>query len=496
MCGLVGMFSMTGNGFAHGSRDVFYVMMLLNGLRGIHSTGMAGVTKDGKVDLLKGIGGIEALSTWKDTDTFFGRIYSQYRLVLGHGRYATRGNITAMNAHPHESGPITLIHNGTMTNFDAAVKDFKGKKKYETDSELCTDIIARDGIEELVKSYNGGFAFMAFNRETNELQIVRNYERTLFMYKRSDRDEILFSSEDAVFHYLEKKFNIQGSVFYFKPGCLYTFKLGERDMPIRDISNYGGKYGQYKPPVSNFFPKKHYRGGSNNARWTQEELELARARDGMDTLYDAISQDPRSAVLTLPKAKDTTVNESGRNYRLGDRIRFVINDVEQRTGQDNLIMSWLNGFTIASSRVAVSGMKMGVLDFTGPGKKIGVGSITSMLPLDEDKSNGLLMRIHVRDINILGEDDPEDAQIVEMKPTQYVMLADGAEITRTRYLEMIRDGCGLCGYQEIKESEHKYCTIAPNPSGALMGGAIIICPECTRKNLNVEPKNVAQNQMH
>lgn len=107
MCGIVGCI---------GSRDSYPI--LIQGLkrleyRGYDSAGVAILNDDDRLTVVKSIGKVERLEQkCADVDT-------TGHLGIAHTRWATHGEPTDRNAHPHLSadGKIALVHNGTIENY-------------------------------------------------------------------------------------------------------------------------------------------------------------------------------------------------------------------------------------------------------------------------------------------------------------------------------------------------------------------------------------------
>lgn len=129
MCGIVG---------AIAKRDIAEI--LLEGLkrleyRGYDSAGLAIVSPEGKLQRLRRVGKVKALQDAVDANPLLGGT------GIAHTRWATHGEPTELNAHPHVSDFIVVVHNGIIENFES-LRDMLRAKGYQFCSETDTEVIA------------------------------------------------------------------------------------------------------------------------------------------------------------------------------------------------------------------------------------------------------------------------------------------------------------------------------------------------------------------
>ncbi len=162
MCSIIGYY---GDGLA--------APILVKGLkrmeyRGYDSVGVA-TKSDQDILVKKGVGKVIEVNNSLHLDLLPGNV------GIGHTRWATHGNVTDVNAHPHpsSSGKLAIVHNGIIENYVDLKADLE-KKGYQfrsqTDSEVIANLLQynydqtgdiKKSMMDVASKLKGHYAFVA-----------------------------------------------------------------------------------------------------------------------------------------------------------------------------------------------------------------------------------------------------------------------------------------------------------------------------------------------
>ena len=168
MCGIVG---------AVAQRDVAEI--LINGLhrleyRGYDSAGVAVVDPNHELHRVRCLGKVKALDEAVAVKPLIGGT------GIAHTRWATHGEPSEANAHPHTSGNFAVVHNGIIENHEE-LRELLKSRGYVFNSQTDTEVIAHlvnwemrtastllEAVQKTVKQLTGADGMVVLDREHPE----------------------------------------------------------------------------------------------------------------------------------------------------------------------------------------------------------------------------------------------------------------------------------------------------------------------------------------
>lgn len=232
MCGIVGYI---------GQKKAYPI--LIKGLqrleyRGYDSAGVAMIDDKGGLNVYKAKGKVADLETFcedKDTSGCAG---------IAHTRWATHGEPSSANAHPHysASGRLALIHNGIIENYATIKENLVARGiqfKSVTDTEVLVQLIEHimvsndlqllEAVQVALHQVIGAYAIAILDREHPDTIICARQSSPLVVGLGADGDFFLASDASPIAEYTDK-------VVYLNDGDIAVMRLGE-ELRVVNIDN-------------------------------------------------------------------------------------------------------------------------------------------------------------------------------------------------------------------------------------------------------------------
>ena len=235
--------------------------LLIQGLykmeyRGYDSAGIAMHTEN-KVAHLRALGKVKLLEDLMINEKPKGKV------GIAHTRWATHGEPSEVNAHPHQSNErIFIVHNGIIENYLELIDELANKGyafTSKTDSELIAHLLDScleegssllEATKQLKDKLQGAYAIAALDHsDPNTLVLARHRSPLLIGL---GEDENFAASDPLALADLTNKFLIleDGDVAQISPNHVEVFdknnKACKRDIQIIDIKSEAASKGDYK----------------------------------------------------------------------------------------------------------------------------------------------------------------------------------------------------------------------------------------------------------
>ena len=229
MCGIVGYI---------GTKEAFPI--LIKGLRrleyrGYDSAGVALINNDGALNVFKTKGKVDNLCDYCSDKDVSGTI------GIAHTRWATHGEPSSRNAHPHysESHNLAIIHNGIIENY-ADIKQKlieKGVKfQSDTDTEVQVQLVEYimvkkhlqllEAVQVALYQVIGAYAIAIVDKRQPN-QIVAARKQSPLVVGIGDGEFFLGSDASPIIEYTDK-------VVYLEDGNIALIRLGE-DLKVMSL---------------------------------------------------------------------------------------------------------------------------------------------------------------------------------------------------------------------------------------------------------------------
>ena len=222
MCGIVGYI---------GKQDAYPI--LIKGLRrleyrGYDSAGVALINADGSLNVYKAKGKVDNLTEYcsdKDVSGCIG---------IAHTRWATHGEPSARNAHPHysQSHNLAIIHNGIIENYADIKLKLKEKGvefKSDTDTEVLVQLVEYimvkkklsllEAVQVALYQVIGAYAIAIVDKR-DPSQIIAARKQSPLVVGIGDGEFFLGSDASPIIEYTNK-------VVYLEDGNIAVIRLGE-----------------------------------------------------------------------------------------------------------------------------------------------------------------------------------------------------------------------------------------------------------------------------
>lgn len=232
MCGIVGYI---------GTKRQAYPM-LIKGLkrleyRGYDSAGIALINSDNSLNVYKSKGKVS------DLETFCADKKTEGTVGIAHTRWATHGEPSSTNAHPHysQSKNLAIIHNGIIENYAEIKKNLQDKGvKFlsDTDTEVLVQLVEYiqtkknldllAAVQVALHQVIGAYAIAILDKR-NPDTIIAARKQSPLVVGIGDGEFFLGSDATPIIEYTDK-------VVYLDDGNIAVMKLGE-ELKVVNILN-------------------------------------------------------------------------------------------------------------------------------------------------------------------------------------------------------------------------------------------------------------------
>ncbi len=319
MCGIVG---------AVAQRDVAEI--LVEGLRrleyrGYDSAGVAIVDGETNLTRIRRLGKVQELADAVDQAKVIGGT------GIAHTRWATHGEPSEVNAHPHMSGDIAVVHNGIIENHEE-LRELLQSRGYVFESQTDTEVIAHmvewelrtsetllEAVQKTAKQLEGAYGTVALDRkDPSRIVVARSGSPIVIGFGVGENflasDQLALLNVTRRFMYLE-----EGDVAEITRRDVTVFDATgervEREITESNAEHDAGDKGQYR----HFMQKEIYE---------QPKTALINTMEGRITADSVVTEAIGvNAAEILSKVEHVQIVACGTSYNAGMTARYWFEDI-------------------------------------------------------------------------------------------------------------------------------------------------------------------------
>ena len=206
--------------------------------RGYDSAGVALISEDGSLNVYKAKGKVADLEAYCADKDLSGSV------GIAHTRWATHGEPSSVNAHPHYSSSknLAIIHNGIIENYAAIKKNLIAKGvefKSDTDTEVLVQLIEYiqitkkldllTAVQVALRQVIGAYAIALLDKNEPNQIIAARKQSPLVVGIGKEGEFYLGSDATPIIEYTDK-------VVYLEDGNIAIMRLGE-ELQVTNIQN-------------------------------------------------------------------------------------------------------------------------------------------------------------------------------------------------------------------------------------------------------------------
>ncbi|MCG9574783.1 glutamine--fructose-6-phosphate transaminase (isomerizing) [Vibrio tubiashii] len=318
MCGIVG---------AVAQRDVAEI--LVEGLRrleyrGYDSAGVAIVDGESNLTRVRRLGKVQELADAVGSAQVVGGT------GIAHTRWATHGEPSEANAHPHMSGDIAVVHNGIIENHEE-LRELLKSRGYVFESQTDTEVIAHmvewelrssetllEAVQKTAKQLEGAYGTVALDRkDPSRIVVARSGSPIVIGFGVGENflasDQLALLNVTRRFMYLE-----EGDVAEITRREVTVFDASgervEREITESNAEHDAGDKGQYR----HFMQKEIY----------EQPTALINTMEGRITADSVVTEAIGvNAAEILSKVEHVQIVACGTSYNAGMTARYWFEDL-------------------------------------------------------------------------------------------------------------------------------------------------------------------------